>query len=181
MNGKHYLKVIRGFLLVVMLGISFLVGQVSNVSAQESNKNQDIKTNIVNTVTEKSKSIEQKTLYQRLGGYDAISAVVDSFADKLFSDKKIAKFFRGMGDDTRKQFRQKNKNLVCKVTGGPCKIISRSAKTTHGGLGITEKDFNIVFNHLVDTLDEFEVPKAEKKELLDIVLTLKPDIVEKKK
>ena len=117
-------------------------------------------------------------MYERLGGYDAISAVVDDFAPKLFNDPRIAHFFRGMGTDTRKQFMQKNKNLVCNVTGGPCKIISRPAKTVHGGLGITEKEFNIVVQHLVDSLDKFKVPAAEKAELLEIVGSLKPDIVE---
>ncbi len=121
---------------------------------------------------------EEKSLYERLGGYDAISAVVDDFAAKLFEDPRIAQFFRGMGDDTRQQFRQKNKNLVCNVTGGPCKIISRPAKVIHGGLGITEKEFNIVVQHLVDTLDKFKVPAAEKSELLEIIGSLKPDIVE---
>ena len=106
--------------------------------------------------------------------------MVDDFAPKLFEDPRIAQFFRGMGDDTRQQFRQKNKNLVCNVTGGPCKIISRPAKTIHGGLGITEKEFNIVVQHLVDTLDKFKVPAAEKSELLEIIGTLKPDIVEEK-
>ena len=83
-----------------------------------------------------------------------------------------------MGTDTRKSFIQKNTNLVCNVTGGPCKIISRDAKTVHSGLGITESDFNVVVNHLVDTLNSFEVPAAEQQELLTIIGTLKPAIVE---
>ena len=125
-----------------------------------------------------SQSNAGKSLYERLGGYDAISAVVDDFAAKLFADPRIGQFFRGMGDDTRQQFRQKNKNLVCNVTGGPCKIISRPAKTIHAGLGITETEFNIVVQHLVDTLDKVQVPAAEKSELLEIIGSLKPDIVE---
>ncbi len=121
----------------------------------------------------------QKSLYERLGGYEAISAVVNDFAPKLFNDPQVGPFFKGMGTDTRKSFIQKNINLVCNVTGGPCKIISRSAKTVHGGLGITESDFNVVVNHLIDTLDKFKVPAKEKQELLAIVGSLKPDIVEK--
>ena len=119
-----------------------------------------------------------KSLYERLGGYDAVSAVVNDFAEKLFTDPEVGSFFKGMGTDTRKSFIQKNVNLVCNVTGGPCKIISRSAKTVHTGLGITEDDFNVVVNHLVDTLDKFKVPAKEKGELLSIIGKLKPDIVE---
>jgi hemoglobin len=120
----------------------------------------------------------EKSLYDRLGGYDAISAVVNDFANKLFTDKQVGPFFKGMVTDTRKSFIQKNINLVCNVTGGPCKVISRPAKTVHSGLHITESDFNVVVKHLVDTLDKFKVPAKEKNELLAIIGTLKPDIVE---
>ena len=82
-----------------------------------------------------------------------------------------------MGTDTRQSFIQKNINLLCNVTGGPCKILSRPARTVHTGLGITESDFNVVVNHLVDTLDGFMVPATEKQELLSIIGTLKSDIV----
>jgi hemoglobin len=83
-----------------------------------------------------------------------------------------------MSDDSREGFRQKNKNLVCKVTGGPCKVISRSAAVTHGGLGIKASEFNIVGGHLVDTLNKFNVPAKEHGELMAIIGTLRPDIVE---
>jgi hemoglobin len=120
---------------------------------------------------------KEKSLYQRLGGYDAISAVVDDFAAKLFADPVVGKRFFGMGDDTRASFRQKNKNLVCIATGGPCKVISRPAKVVHGGLGIKASEFDIVVNHLVDTLNTFKVPEKEQNELLTIIGSLRPDIV----
>ena len=120
----------------------------------------------------------EKSLYERLGGYDAISAVVDDFAAKLFDDPVVGKRFFGMGDDTREGFRQKNKNLVCRVTGGPCQVISRPADVVHGGLGIKASEFNIVVQHLVDTLNKFKVPQKEQEELLAIIGTLRPDIVE---
>ena len=120
----------------------------------------------------------EMSLYERLGGYEAISAVVDDFAGKLFSDPVVGARFFGMSDDSREGFRQKNKNLVCAVTGGPCQVISRSAATTHGGLGIKASEFNIVAQHLVDTLNDFKVPQREHDELMAIIATLRPDIVE---
>ncbi len=120
---------------------------------------------------------QSATLYERLGGYEAISAVVDDFAAKLFDDEVVGVRFKGMSTDSRNGFRQKNKNLVCNVTGGPCQIISRPAAVAHGGLNITEDEWNIVFNHLVETLQSFNVPEQEKSELLEIVGTLKSDIV----
>ena len=120
----------------------------------------------------------EKSLYERLGGYDAVSAVVDDFAGKLFNDPVVGARFFGMSDDSREGFRQKNKNLVCNVTGGPCKIISRSAAKTHDGLGIKASEFAIVAQHLVDTLNKFKVPEKEHNELMAIIATLRPDIVE---
>src|SRR5262249_57688348 len=61
----------------------------------------------------------QRTLYERLGGYDGISAVVDDFADRLFADPKIGKFFVGMGTDTPGSFKPKNQNLLCHLTPRP--------------------------------------------------------------
>lgn len=121
----------------------------------------------------------QRTLYERLGGYNAISAVVDDFEDRLFADPVVGRYFVGMGTDTRELFKQKTKNLVCNATGGPCKVISRSAKTTHAGLGITDADFDIVAGHLSDVLDKYKVPAAEHKELMAIIESLRKDIVEK--
>lgn len=123
-------------------------------------------------------STMEKSLYDRLGGYEAVSAVVDDFAAKLFDDPVVGARFFGMSDDSRAGFRQKNKNLVCAATGGPCKIISRPAATTHGGLGIKASEFNIVAQHLVDTLNKFNVPEREHNELMAIIGGLRPDIVE---
>ena len=121
---------------------------------------------------------QEKTLYERLGGYDAISAVVDDFAAKLFADPVVGARFFGMSDDSREGFRQKNKNLVCIATGGPCKVISRPAAVAHGGLGIKASEFDIVVSHLVDTLNKFKVPEQDQQELLTIIGGLRPDIVE---
>ena len=132
---------------------------------------------VASTVPETAPA-QEKPLYERLGGYDAVSAVVDDFAAKLFDDPIVGKRFFGMSDDSRERFRQMNKNLVCNASGGPCKVISRTAKEAHGGLGITASEFDIVAGHLIGSLDKFNVPEKEHNELLAIIATLRPDIVE---
>ena len=112
--------------------------------------------------------------------YDAISAVVDEFLQRVWDDPTVGRFFVGMGTDTRNQLRQKNKNLLCFNTGGPCRKINRSLKVTHEGLGITDKEFDIVVNHLADTLNEFKVPAREQQELMTKVGQLRAYIVERK-
>lgn len=122
----------------------------------------------------------QKSLYERLGGYNAIAAVVDDFVGRLVADKQLERFFVGHSTDSKKRIRQHVLDQLCAATGGPCIYTGRTMKDSHAGLGITEEEWNIAGKHLVETLDKFKVPQPEQKELLDIVATLKADIVEKK-
>lgn len=122
----------------------------------------------------------EKSLYDRLGGYDAISAVVDVFLTRVWDDPVVGRFFVGMGTDTRDQLRQKNKNLLCFNTGGPCQKINRPLELTHKGLEITDKEFDIVVNHLAATLKEFKVPEREHDEVMAKIGNLRSYIVERK-
>ena len=119
-------------------------------------------------------------LYKRLGGFDAIAAVVDDFVPRLLSDPQVGRFFVGLSSDSKNRVRQLAVELVCQATGGPCVYIGRSMKAAHAGVGITESDWQASVKHLVATLDKFKVPQKEKDELLAIVSGLKADIVEKK-
>lgn len=121
----------------------------------------------------------KKSLYSRLGGYDAIAAVVDDFIGRLVADKKLTKFFVGHSEDSLKKIRMHVIDQLCAAAGGPCVYIGRDMKTSHHGLGITSDDWDAAANHLVETLDKFKVPAAEKGELLAFVGTLKKDIVDK--
>jgi len=122
---------------------------------------------------------EKKSLYQRLGGYDAIAAVTDDFLARLAGDKQLAKFFGGVSEDSLKKLRQHVVNQLCNATGGPCYYTGRDMKTTHKGLGITQAEWDISVKHLVATLDKFKVPEQEKSEVLAAIGSLKKDIVEK--
>ena len=118
-----------------------------------------------------------ETLYKRLGGYDAIAAVVDDFIGRLVADKQLGRFFTGASADSKKRIRQLVVDQICAASGGPCIYIGRSMKASHEGLGITESDWQAAVGHLVATLDKFKVPQKEKDELLAIASSLKPDIV----
>ncbi len=121
----------------------------------------------------------KKSLYARLGGYDAIAAVVDDFIGRLVADKRFTKFFVGHSEDSLKKIRMHVIDQLCAAAGGPCLYIGRDMKTSHHGLGITSDDWDASAKHLVESLDKFKVPKAEKDELLAFVGTLKKDIVDK--
>jgi hemoglobin len=120
---------------------------------------------------------QQKTLYQRLGGYDAIAAVTDDFIGRLAGDPQLKRFFGGLSVDSQKKLRQHVVDFLCNATGGPCLYTGRDMKTAHTGLGITEADWNVSVTHLTATLDKFKVPEKEKGEILGAIGGLKGDII----
>ena len=122
---------------------------------------------------------DKKSLYARLGGYDAIALVVDDFITRLATDKRFEKFFTGFSDDSKKRLRQHILDQFCAAAGGPCVYTGREMRTSHKGLGITEADWDAAAKHLVAALDKYKVPEAEKNDLLAFVVTQKKDIVEK--
>ena len=122
---------------------------------------------------------QEKSLYERVGGYNALAAVVDDFIGRLVADKQFEKFFIGQSTDSKKRIRQHILDQFCAATGGPCVYTGRDMKTTHGGLGITEAEWDAAAKHLAASLDKFKVAEKEKDEILAFVTTLKKDIVEK--
>jgi hemoglobin len=124
-------------------------------------------------------SRSEKSLYERVGGYDKLAAVVDDFIGRLVSDPRFEKFFAGFSVDSKKRIRQHLLDQLCNATGGPCVYMGRDMKTTHGGLGITEADWDAGVKHLTAAFDKAKVHAKEKGELLAFVGTLKKDIVEK--
>jgi hemoglobin len=122
---------------------------------------------------------QEKSLYERLGGYDALAKVVDDFITRLVSDKQFEKFFIGQSTDSKKKIRQHVLDQFCEATGGPCIYMGRDMKKSHTGLGITEAEWNAAAKHLTASLDKFKVGEKEKSEVLSFVTSLKKDIVEK--
>jgi len=120
----------------------------------------------------------QKNLYERLGGYDSIAAVVDEFMGLQFADKQVGRFYVGHSTKSKKRLRQLITEMLCEVTGGPAKYIGQDMKTAHSGLGITGGDWQAAVKNLTSALDKFNVPQKEKDELLAIVAGLRPVIVE---
>ncbi|MFN2415396.1 MAG: group 1 truncated hemoglobin [Pyrinomonadaceae bacterium] len=123
----------------------------------------------------------RKSLYERLGGYNAVAAVVDDFVGRLVTDKQFERFFAGHSTDSKKRIRQPIVEQLCAAAGGPCVYTGRSMEDSHQGLGISEAEWDAAAKHLVASLDKFKVPEAEKKDLLAFVTSVKPDIVEKKR
>jgi hemoglobin len=132
------------------------------------------------TVSAFANSHMEKSLYQRLGGYDAIAAVTDDFIGRLAADKSLGKFLAGHSQDSLMKIRQLVVDQLCAATGGPCVYIGRDMKTAHKGMGITKADWDTAVKHLVATLDKFKVPEKEKGEVLAAIGSMEKDIVDGK-
>jgi len=122
---------------------------------------------------------QAKSLYARLGGYDAIAAVSDEFVGRLAGDPQLGKFFVGHSQDSLRRIRQLVVDQLCEATGGPCYYIGRDMRTSHKGLGISESDWQVAVKHLGESFDKFKVPQQERSELAGALGKLKADIVEK--
>lgn len=118
-----------------------------------------------------------QTLYERLGGYDAIAAVVDDFIGRLATDPQASRFFAGHSNDSKMRIRQHVVDQLCQATGGPCAYVGRTMKVAHDGLGITAADWDAAVEMLVASLDKFNVPAKEKAEVLAAVSATRGDIV----
>jgi len=119
--------------------------------------------------------MEQRTLFDRLGGNGAIRAVVDDFVARCAADDRInLKFART--DVPR--LKSMLVDQVTAATGGPATYTGRSMAETHDGMGVTAGEFDALVGDLVATLDQVSVPPAEQNELLGILGPLRSDIVE---
>ena len=116
-----------------------------------------------------------RTLYDRLGGQAAITAVVDSFVAIVANDKRINQKF-ARSDVAR--VKSMLVDQVCSATGGPCTYSGRSMKEAHRNMGVTEGEFDALVEDLVASLKAHDVPQPEQDELLGALGTMKTDIVE---
>jgi hemoglobin len=117
----------------------------------------------------------ERSLYDRLGGTEAITAVVCAVVDRQSRDDRInQKFARTNIDRLIKEF----VDQICEATGGPCKYTGRNMTETHHNMGVTNGEFDAFMEDLVAVLDDFKVGKAEQDEILNMLRPMRGEIVE---
>jgi hemoglobin len=121
-----------------------------------------------------------KTLFDRLGGKEAIAAVVDSFAKNVAADPEIKKFFAKTTGPKLDHFKQVLIEQICEAAGGPCKYSGKDMKTAHKGMGLSEAHWDAFVKDFTLALDENKVGEKEKSEVFAIIAPMHDDIVEKK-
>ncbi|MEN8802772.1 MAG: group 1 truncated hemoglobin [Thiogranum sp.] len=122
--------------------------------------------------------MNEKTLYERLGGYDAIAAVANDLLPRLMSDSQLGRFWENRGEDGIDREKQLLIDYLCSNAGGPLLYTGRDNKTSHKGMGINESDWEKFIGHLNATLDFFQLPQQERSDVMAFIASTKADIVE---
>jgi hemoglobin len=122
--------------------------------------------------------MNQKTLYERLGGYDGIAAFSSDLLQRLRGDAQLGRFWENRGDDGIAREEQLLIDYLCFNAGGPVYYTGRDMKTSHVGMKISESDWSVFLGHAGDTMKALEVPQQECDDVVAFVLSLKDDMVE---
>lgn len=122
--------------------------------------------------------MSQRSLYERLGGYDAITTFTNDLLPRLQTDSQLGRFWENRGDDGVARERQLLIDYLCSVTGGPMYYTGRDMKTSHKGMKISESDWSTFLEHAGATMKALRIPQQECDEIAAFVTSLKSDIVE---
>jgi len=123
-------------------------------------------------------SHDTRTLYERLGGYDAITAVANDLLPRLQADPQLGRFWAHRGEDGLKREKQFLIDFLCASAGGPVYYRGRDMLLVHRGMRISESDWNVFLGHAAAALAKFKVPEAEQRDFAAFVQSLRKDIVE---
>jgi len=124
----------------------------------------------------------EKSLYERLGGQPAVQAVANGLVDRILVDNRVNKWFTHAAATTANAnaYKAELATFICVGVGGPCHYTGPDMVTEHRGRGVTSDAFNAVVGDLTAVLDELKVQEREKGEVLRIIGSLKPSIVQVK-
>ena len=122
--------------------------------------------------------VQDQSLYQRLGGYDAICAATDDLLGRVLGDPRISGYWKGLNTDNKRKARQQLVDFMVAAAGGPAFYVGADMKAAHAGMGINEDDWAVLIEHATAMLNHLQVPAREQGEILGFLASLKDDIVE---
>ncbi len=120
-----------------------------------------------------------RSLYERVGRYDAIAAIADDYLKGIRADPQFTRF-TGRSADSLKRARQLLKDQLCAMTGGPCVYVGRDMETAHGGLAINDAEWAANMKYMSAALDKNNITGRDKEEFLELVESLKKHIAGRK-
>ncbi|EAR82986.2 protozoan/cyanobacterial globin family protein (macronuclear) [Tetrahymena thermophila SB210] len=116
----------------------------------------------------------KKTIFEKIGGEEAIEAAVKIFYKKMLADPKVSQFFKDI--DMTKQHSQQV-SFLSFALGGPKKYVGKSMRDAHQYLRLTNAEFDITVGHLVSTLKDLNIDEAVITEIGKMIEPLRKDVV----
>jgi hemoglobin len=113
------------------------------------------------------------SIYDQIGGHEAIEVVVEDFYARVLADAELAPFFTGTNMN---RLKGKQAEFFAAALGGPDGYTGATMKHVHQGRGITMHHFDLVAGYLTDALLAAGVPAATVGEIIGIVAPLAPEI-----
>ena len=117
---------------------------------------------------------DNNSLFERIGGMNAVNAAVDIFYNKVLADKSINHFF---SHTDMKAQASKQKIFLAFAFGAPLNYTGKNMRDAHSHLKLSEEHFNAVAGHLVATLQELNVAQHLIDEVVVIAMSTKNDVL----
>ncbi|RDI65354.1 group I truncated hemoglobin [Nocardia pseudobrasiliensis] len=117
--------------------------------------------------------IDTHTIYDRIGGHEALEAVVDDFYVRVLADTDLAPFFTGTN---MARLKGRQVEFFATALGGPDPYTGAPMKQVHQGRGITMHHFTLVAGHLTDALTVAGVPEDLVSQIISAIAPLADDI-----
>ncbi|WP_248896993.1 group I truncated hemoglobin [Haloplanus halobius] len=117
---------------------------------------------------------ESQSLYAKIGGREAVEAVVSDFYDRVFADPLLEPYFDGID---REALYSHQVQFISAVAGGPVSYDGADMQQAHEGMGITEDAFDRVALYLTEALEENGVAEDDIETIIEQVAGLESDIV----
>lgn len=137
-------------------------------------------TMVIGAYAQKPSKIEKNSLYDRLGGEEGISRIIDDLVDLHMINPGLSKRFLPYKGTTELEIvKDHNKAFFSMGTGGPAQYTGRDMVTAHTGLNISYKEFVLTVDDLMIALDKNNIDKESKKDVMAIFWSLKDTVIEK--
>ncbi|NKQ53602.1 group 1 truncated hemoglobin [Amycolatopsis sp. K13G38] len=114
------------------------------------------------------------SIYDQIGGQEALIAVVDDFYVRVLKDADLAPFFAGANMN---RLKGRQVEFFAGALGGPEHYVGQNMKEAHRGRGISQADFDRVAVLLAESLTDAGVPPHLVDQILAAVAPLAADIV----
>ena len=122
----------------------------------------------------KNRELNMTSLFEKIGGQNAVNAAVDIFYRKVLSDQNVSHFFDIV--DMDKQI-AKQKAFLTYAFGGPNQYTGKDMREAHKHLNLNESHFQSIAGHLQDTLKELNVPQDLINEVMTIAASTHDDVL----